>query len=104
MGVDYDAVLGVGVGVDQKEITYDALTEYGKGIIRELYRSSDDYSKDTEPFWNEELDEFDFSGKEFVSLSELIESKISSYWFEENIGEYDLFYELGLETHSGTVS
>lgn len=71
MGVQYASV--VGVGVLEEEITYTSLTEHGKNIVKDIIT---DYDLEVD---EEGIDE----------------------WFSENTGEYDIYYHLGLETHTG---
>ena len=71
MSVNYTSVIGVGVA--EEDITYKALTDYSKKIVQDIY--SDDYCGDGSDDLNE--------------------------WFLNNIGEYDLWYELGLEKVTG---
>lgn len=79
MGISYNAVLGV--GVDQEEITFDTLTDHGKDIVKSIWRDSVD---------EEDVDENELNDILFD-------------WFEENVCEYDLFYELGLEAYTGNM-
>jgi hypothetical protein len=71
MSVNY--ISKVGVGVLEEEITYTSLTEHGKNIVLDIIT---DYDL--------EVDEEDLPD-----------------WFSENIGEYDLWYYLGLESNTG---
>ena len=76
MGIDYSVALGV--GVDNDEITYENLTEYGKDIIRDIYLNAQ-------------------------SLNAVVDEQEVSDWFIDNIAEYDLYYELGLSTFEGNL-
>lgn len=80
MGVDYSPVLGV--GVDQEDIKFDVLTEKGKNIIRCIYK---DARSDLDEFGCDDSDE---------ALSD---------WFDDNVCECDLFYELGLTEYTGNL-
>lgn len=87
MSINYTSVIGVGVAEDA--ITYQALTEQSKNIIKAVYLDSlteeETYDEDGDRISNEDL-------LDDVDLEE---------WFSENIYEYDLFYELGLENNTG---
>ena len=87
MSVNYTSVIGVGVAED--DITYQTLTEQSKNIVKAVYLDSlpeeETYDEDGDRISNEDL-------LDDVDLEE---------WFSENIGEYDLFYELGLEKNTG---
>ena len=76
MGIDYSPVLGV--GVNQEDITYEVLTEGAKQVIRNIYIND---------FCGEPTDD----------------ETVYSEWFEENIYEYDLFYQLGLDCCYGNL-
>lgn len=91
MGVSYIPVLGV--GVDQDNITYESLTDYGKALIREEFKSSDDYTE----LENEYCDE---DGTPTQDLVEIIEDALPE-WFEDKLCDYDLFYVLDLECCTG---
>lgn len=80
MGVGYSPVLGV--GVDQDEITFNTLTEFGKNIIRGIFKDQ-----------RRDLDEFG---------CDCSDSTVSE-WFDENIHEHDLYYELGLTEYTGNL-
>ena len=87
MSFNYTSVIGVGVAEDV--ITYQALTEQSKNIVKAAYLDSlpeeETYDEDGDRISNEDL-------LDDVDLEE---------WFSENIYEYDLFYELGLENNTG---
>ena len=87
MSINYTSVIGVGVAEDV--ITYQALTEQSKNIVKAAYLDSlpeeETYDEDGDRISNEDL-------LDDVDLEE---------WFSENIYEYDLFYELGLENNTG---
>lgn len=87
MSINYTSVIGVGVAED--DITYQALTEQSKSIVKAAYLDSlpeeETYDGDGDRISNEDL-------LDDVDLEE---------WFSENIYEYDLFYELGLENNTG---
>lgn len=87
MGINYTSVIGVGVAEDA--ITYRSLTEQSKNIVKAVYLDSlteeETYDEDGDRISNEDL-------LDGVDLEE---------WFSENIDEYDLFYELGLENNTG---
>jgi hypothetical protein len=87
MSINYTSVIGVGVAED--DITYQALTEQSKNIVKAAYLDSlpeeETYDEDGDRISNEDL-------LDDVDLEE---------WFSENIYEYDLFYELGLENNTG---
>lgn len=72
MSVNYTSVVGVGVMED--ELDYTSLTEQSKKLIKDIYYN-------------------DFCG-------DGNEEDIAD-WFSENIGEYELWYELGLEKNTG---
>ena len=86
MSVNYTSVVGVGVMED--ELDYTSLTEESKNIVRSI--------------WKEDLPPHDFYDEEgnFVLSDEDVE-EILEDWFSENISEYDLWYELGLEKNTG---
>lgn len=87
MSVNYTSLVGVGVMED--DIDYTSLTEESKKLIQDIYLDSlseeDTYDEDGERIPNEDL----------LKEVDLIE------WFSNNIGEYDLWYELGLESNTG---
>ena len=86
MSVNYTSVVGVGVMED--ELDYTSLTEQSKNLIKSIYLDSlsqDEKYEDGERISNEDL----------LKEVDLIE------WFSNNIGEYDLWYELGLEKNTG---
>ena len=87
MSINYTSVIGVGVAEDV--ITYQALTEQSKNIVKAAYLDSlpeeETYDEDGDRISNEDL-------LDDVDLEE---------WFSENIYGYDLFYELGLEKNTG---
>ena len=87
MSINYTSVIGVGVAEDV--ITYQALTEQSKNIVKAAYLDSlpeeKTYDEDGDRISNEDL-------LDDVDLEE---------WFSENIYEYELFYELGLENNTG---
>lgn len=79
MSVDYDATLLV--GVYQRDITFETLTDKGKAIVHEAW-----------------LDGADDEDKEFYGdLAGQYAVDYMNEWFEHNWSEYDLWYELGLE-------
>lgn len=86
MSVNYTSVVGVGVMED--EVGYSSLAENGKNIVRSI--------------WKENLAPHEFYDEEgnFVLSDEDVE-EILEDWFSENIGEYELWYELGLEQNTG---
>lgn len=71
MSINYSSVIGVGVLED--EIDYNSLTQHGKNIILDI------------------INDYDLE----------VEEEDLSAWFSENIGEYDLWYYLGLEQNTG---
>ena len=71
MSVNYTSVIGV--GVPEEDITYKSLTDYGKEVIQDVYNN-------------------DYCGDGSDDLNE---------WFLNNICEYDLWYQLGLEQNTG---
>lgn len=87
MSINYTSVIGV--GVEEDDITYRSLTEQSKNIIKAVYLDSlpeeETYDEDGDRISNEDL-------LDGVDLEE---------WFSENIYEYDLFSELGLENNTG---
>ena len=87
MSVNYTSVVGVGVMED--ELDYTSLTEESKKLIQDIYIDSlseeETYDEDGERVSNEDL----------LKEVDLIE------WFSNNIGEYELWYELGLEKNTG---
>ena len=86
MGISYDVVLGV--GVEQDDITYESLTDYGKSLIREEFKSSDDYLDVVNPYCDED-------GTPKQDLTQIIEEALPE-WFEDNLHDCDLFYVLDL--------
>ena len=87
MSVNYTSVIGVGVAED--DITYQALTEQSKNIIKAVYLDS-----------LPEEETYDENGYRLTD-EHLLDDVDLEEWFSENIGEYDLLYELGLETCTG---
>ena len=86
MSVNYTSVVGVGVMED--ELDYTSLTEQSKKLIQDIYidsLSEEETYEDGERVSNEDL----------LKEVDLIE------WFSNNIGEYELWYELGLEKNTG---
>ena len=86
MSINYTSVIGVGVMED--ELDYTSLTEQSKNLIKSIYLDSlsqESFYEDGERISNEDL-------LKDVDLDE---------WFSNNIGEYDLWYELGLEKNTG---
>ena len=71
MSINYTSVIGV--GVEEDEITYQSLTQHGKNIILDV------------------ISKYDLE----------VDEECLPEWFSDNIDEYDLFYELGLETNTG---
>jgi len=76
MGIDYSPVLGI--GVNQDDITYDVLTEDAKQVVRNSYNNY--FCGD--PTENED---------------------VYAEWFEENVHEYELFDQLGLDCYFGNL-
>ena len=87
MSVNYTSVIGVGVAED--DITYRSLTEQSKSIIKSAYLDS-----------LTEEETYDENGDR-ISDEDLLADVDLEEWFSENIGEYDLWYEIGLETNTG---
>ena len=87
MSVNYTSVIGVGVMED--ELDYTSLTEQSKKLIQDIYIDSlseeETYDEDGERISNEDL-------LKDVDLDD---------WFSNNIYEYDLWYELGLQENTG---
>ncbi len=87
MSVNYTSVVGVGVMED--ELDYTRLTDQSKKLIQDIYIDSlseeESYDEDGERISNEDL----------IKDVDLVE------WFSNNIGEYDLWYELGLQKDTG---
>ena len=87
MSINYTSVVGVGVMED--ELDYTSLTEDSNNLIKDIYLDSlseeETYDEDGERISNEDL-------LKDVDLDE---------WFSNNIGEYELWYELGLEKNTG---
>ena len=86
MSVNYTSVVGVGVMED--ELDYTSLTEQSKKLIQDIYfdsLSEEETYEDGERISNEDL----------LKEVDLIE------WFSNNVGEYELWYELGLEKNTG---
>ena len=86
MSVNYTSVVGVGVMED--ELDYTSLTEQSKELIQDIYfdsLSEEETYEDGERISNEGL----------LKDVDLVE------WFLNNIGEYELWYELGLEKNTG---
>ena len=86
MSVNYTSVVGVGVMED--ELDYTSLTEESKKLIKYIYLDSlseEETYEDGERISNEDL----------LKEVDLIE------WFSNNVGEYELWYELGLENVTG---
>ena len=91
MGITYIAVLGV--GVEQDDITYESLTDYGKGLIRDEFKSSDDYLDVVDPYCDED-------GIPKQDLTQIINEALPE-WFGDKLYDYDLFYILDLDCHTG---
>ena len=87
MSISYTSVIGVGVAEDG--ITYRSLTEQSKNIIKVVYLDS-----------LTEEETYDENGDR-ISDEQLLDAVDLEEWFSENIGEYDLWYELGLENNTG---
>ena len=87
MSINYTSVIGVGVAED--DITYRSLTEQSKNIIKVVYLDS-----------LTEEETYDENGDR-ISDEQLLDAVDLEEWFSENIGEYDLWYELGLENNTG---
>ena len=87
MSVNYTSVIGVGVAED--DITYRSLTEQSKNIVKAVYLDS-----------LTEEETYDENGYRLTD-EHLLDAVDLEEWFSENIGEYDLFYELGLEKNTG---
>lgn len=85
MGIDYESVLGV--GVEQEDITFKNLTDEGRDLVMcVFYESSNEEQKlELDQMSSEEKDEY------------------MDDWFSENLWDYDLFYDLGLEAYSGNM-
>ena len=86
MSVNYTSVVGVGVMED--ELDYTSLTEQSKKLIQDIYidsLSEEETYEDGERISNEDL----------LKDVDLVE------WFLNNIGEYGLWYELGLQENTG---
>lgn len=73
----------------EDEIAYPSLTEHSKDIIKCTYLDS-----------LSEEETYDECG-ERISNEDLLKEVDLVEWFSNNIGEYDLWYELGLETNTG---
>lgn len=87
MSINYTSVIGVGVAEDA--ITYRSLTEQSKNIVKAVYLDSLTEEKT-----------YDENGDR-ISNEDLLDDVDLEEWFSENIHEYDLFYELGLENNTG---
>ena len=87
MSINYTSVIGV--GVPEEDITYKSLTDQSKKIVQDAYISSL-YSGD---FYDED--------GERISDNDLIEDADLNEWFLDNIGEHDLWCELGLSENTG---
>ena len=87
MSINYTSVIGVGVAEDV--ITYQALTEQSKNIVKAAYLDS----LPEEETYNEDGDR--------ISNEDLLKDVDLDEWFLNNIGEYELWYELGLEKNTG---
>lgn len=87
MSVNYTSVIGIGVAED--DITYRSLTEQSKNIIKAAYLDS-----------LTEEETYDENGYRLTD-EHLLDDVDLEEWFSENIYEYDLFYELGLENNTG---
>ena len=86
MSINYTSVIGV--GVMEYELDYTSLTEQSKKLIQDIYidsLSEEETYEDGERISNEYL----------LKDVDLVE------WFLNNIGEYELWYELGLEKNTG---
>ena len=87
MCINYTSVIGV--GVPEEDITYKSLSEKGKEIIQASYIDS----LCQEDFYDDEDDR--------ISDSDLLADVDLNEWFLNNIGGYDLWYELRLEQNTG---
>lgn len=88
MSVNYTSVIGV--GVKEEDITYQSLTEKSKDIIKAIYLYSLSCEEKYDTFYEERIPD-----EQLLEDVDLIE------WFTNNINEYDILYELGLETCTG---
>ena len=86
MSVNYTSVVGVGVMEDK--LDYASLTEGSKNLIKDIYLDS--LSEEETYEYGERI-----SNEDLLKEVDLIE------WFSNNIGEYELWYELGLEKNTG---
>ena len=87
MSVNYTSVIGV--GVPEEDITYKSLTDQSKKIIQDVYIDS---------LSQEYL--YDEDG-ERISDKDLLDDVDLNEWFLDNICEYDLWCELGLDANTG---
>jgi hypothetical protein len=87
MSVNYTSVIGVGVMED--ELDYTSLTEDSKNLLKDIYL---DYLSEEEAY--------DEDG-ERISNEYLLKDVDLDEWFSNNIGEYELWYKLGLKTITG---
>lgn len=87
MSINYTSVIGVGVA--EEDITYKSLTDQSKKIVQDVYIDS----LSQEDFYDED--------GERISDSDLIKDVDLDEWFLDNIGEYDLWCELGLNENTG---
>lgn len=90
MSINYTSVIGVGVA--EEAITYRSLTEQSKNIVKAVYLDYLDYLSEEETY--------DENGDR-ISNEDLLDGVDLEEWFSENIHEYALFYELGLENNTG---
>ena len=86
MSVNYTSVVGVGVMED--DLDYTSLTEQSKKLIQDIYIDS-------------LSEEETYEDGERISNEDLLKDVDLVDWFLNNIGEYELWYELGLEKNTG---
>ena len=87
MSINYTSVIGVGVA--EEDITYKSLSDKYKKVIQDSYIDS----LCQEAFYDED--------GERISDSDLIKDVDLDEWFLNNINDYDLWCELGLEQATG---
>ena len=86
MSINYTSVVGVGVMED--ELDWTSLTEQSKKLIQDIYIDS-------------LSEEETYEDGERISNEDLLKDVDLDDWFSNNIYEYDLWYELGLQENTG---
>ena len=92
MGIDYTAVLGV--GVDYDDITFETLTESALKVLQSWFRDSQGFHKLEGEFFDDELDYSDIP-------DDVYRKTLEDYFYEVCWGG-DFLYDLGLTAMTGS--